>query len=516
VNNKGKDLQFQVYYEALKQREIEILELIGEGSSNGEIANKLHLTQGTVKWYNNKIFSKLGVKNRTQAIKVAIENDLMSIEKQGKKSKVEFSNNLPHPLTSYVERGNEINEIKQLLTSNRLVTLTGPGGSGKTRLALKVANEIATKYRNGVWQIELAPINDPSLMIKELANIFRVPENTNEELIETLNRFLQNENLLILMDNFEHMLDSAPIIGKILEEAPEVSFLVTSRERLSLYGEQEHPVFPLALPDLEARLSDKDILKTEAVNLFVQRARASQPNLKLNKDEIKDIVQICIRLDGLPLGIELAASQIKIFPPANLLKRLMADIGSLPPGPRNLPARQKTLNATIAWSYQLLNDDQKRVFDRHSVFSDGAIIEAIEMICDEEASKQISEIMVNLVEKNLVIATEHHSGEMRFTMLETIREYSKQMFLQNQPVEEITKRHAIYFADLAEKARPFFIDAGQRYWFIRIKAEFENIRKVLAWSFESDQNQFGLRIVVAMKNFWYFNGYPLEGIVNGR
>jgi non-specific serine/threonine protein kinase len=511
MENDGKDLQFQVYYEPLKLREIEILNLIDNGRSNGEIATQLHLTQGTVKWYNSQIFSKLGVKNRTQAVKVAQDNDLLSQSEKEERGDITINGNLPPQLTTYVERGDEFKELKQLLASNRLVTLTGPGGSGKTRLGLQVAKEIADRYSNGVWQIELAPISDPSIIVKTFANLFRVPENSEEALIDTLTRYLRDEQMLILVDNFEHMLDSAAIIGQILEAAPKVSFLITSRERLSLYGEQEHPVYPLALPDLNANLSKSDLLDIEAIDLFIQRARASQPNIKLEQKDIKDIANICIRLDGLPLAIELAASQTKIYPPKVLLKRLSADIGSLPEGPRNLPGRQKTLNSTIAWSYQLLNTDQKLVFERLSMFKGGAIIEAIEAICAETSQLSIPDTMVDLVEKNLVIPIEHQNGEIRFTMLETIREYSKKMFLQNQDVEEITNRHAGYFMELVEKASPYFVNSGQRYWFARIKSELENIRKVLGWSLEGNQIQYGFRIIVAMKQFWYFNGYALEG-----
>jgi len=511
MKTDGNDLQFQVYYESLKRREIEILKLIDSGRSNSEIAKHLHLTQGTVKWYNNQIFSKLGVKNRTEAVKVAQDNNLLENSEQEEAQHSAIHGNLPPQLTTYVERGDEIRELKQLLASNRLVTLTGPGGSGKTRLGLKVANEIANKYRNGVWQIELAPISDPSVFVKTFATLFRLPENSEEDLIDTLTRYLRDEHMLILIDNFEHLLDSASIIAEILKAAPKVSFLVTSRERLSLYGEQEHPVYPLALPDMKANLSKIELEKTEAINLFVQRAKSSHPKMKLDANDMKEIAQICIRLDGLPLAIELAASQVRIYPPKALLKRLTADIGLLPDGPRNLPDRQKTLESTIDWSYQLLDADQKKIFDRLSIFRDGAIIEAIEVICAESSHKPIPEIMVDLVEKNLVIPIEQQNGEIRFNMLETIREFSKKMFNQNQDVEDIGARHAEYFTDLVESASPYFIKSGQRYWFARIKSELGNIRKVLDWSLDGIQIQYGFRAIVALKHFWYLNGYPLEG-----
>lgn len=505
------ELQVQLLFDPLKPREIEILGLLSEGLSNGEIAQSLHLTAGTVKWYNSQIFSKLMVKNRTQASKIAQEHDLLNGSIGNHHNSTKKLNNLPVHMTSYVQRGQEVNEIKQLIVSNRLVTLTGPGGSGKTRLALKVANDLLDNFKDGVWQVELAAVNDPALVVNTFANLFRVNPNSDEPLLDTLKGYLHNEQLLIIVDNFEHLLEAAPIISEILEAAPDVKILTTSRERLNLYGEQEFPVQSLALPDLQSNDDSKTLLQYEAIDLFIQRARSALPKFSLDEEQIKAVAKICVRLDGLPLAIELAASLVKIYPPAILAERLEDDMGVLPSGPRDVPARQQTLTATIEWSYNLLDQDQKMVFDRLAVFKGGAIVEAIEEICADRITSDIGEILLALVNKNLLIAREYHNGELRFVMLETILDYSKTCFIQNQPVEEIAHKHAAYFTNVAEAAYKHFVHPNQKYWFTRMRAEHENIHSALAWSLSGNFPEYGLRMSAAMIYYWGYNGYPLEG-----
>lgn len=505
------ELQVQLLFDPLKPREIEILGLLTEGLSNNEIAQSLHLTPGTVKWYNSQIFSKLMVKNRTQASKIAQDHDLLNESIGVAIKSTKKLNNLPVHMTSYVQRGQEIKEIKQLLASNRLVTLTGPGGSGKTRLALKVSTDLLDTFQDGVWQVELAAVNDPALVVNVFANLFRVNQNSDEPLLDTLKGYLSNEQLLIIVDNFEHLLEAAPMINEILEAAPDVKILTTSRERLNLYGEQEFPVHPLGLPDLQSDDDSKTLLKYEAIDLFMQRARAALPDFSLDDEEIKAVARICVRLDGLPLAIELAASLVKIYPPAILAERLEEDMGVLPSGPRDVPARQQTLTATIEWSYNLLNADEKLVFDRLAVFRGGAIIEAIEEVCADGLSCDISEVLLALVNKNLLIPRENHNGELRFVMLETILDFCKSCFAENQPTEEINQKHAAYFTLVAEEAYRHFVHPKQTYWFTRMRAEHENLRAVLNWSLNGSQPEFGLRLCASMIYYWGYNGYPAEG-----
>ena len=311
------------WVEPLNPRELEVVGLISDGLSNNEIALTLHLSLDTVKWYNKLIFSKLGVKNRTQAAKKAETIDLQKSEIGTEKEyTVQWSSNLPAQLTSYVGRKNEVSELKELLKHNRMVTLTGSGGSGKTRLALKVADDLGEYFRDGVWFVELAVEDDPDRLPDAISRVLKIIGGVESMSIVGLKRYLSSKHMMLILDNFEHLIAAAPMIGDLLAACPKLTVLTTSREKLHVYGEQEYAVQPLDFPKLSKNKSVKELLDYEAVRLFVDRARAAQPGFILDDDQARAITRICELLDGLPLAIELCAPQVKISSLKGIVERL--------------------------------------------------------------------------------------------------------------------------------------------------------------------------------------------------
>lgn len=502
----------QTWIEPLSEREIEIVGLISEGLSNREISRELNLSVETIKWYNKQIYEKLGVSRRLQAVRKAEEMGLL-----GGKSAPRWRHdgpsrgNLPTPISSFVGREPEMEEIRGLLKSSRLVVLTGPGGSGKTRLALEVGRELVDAYRDGVWFVELGSISDPTLVAGSIAEDLDAnvgPERAPEE---TVRRFLVDKHLLLILDNLEHLLEAAPLIGDLLSEAPKLSILATSRERLHISGEQEYPVQPLRAPELEADETQEDWLDYESVDLFFQRARSAQPAFSLEEGQAAAVARICAALDGLPLAIELAASQVKTIPPTVLVERLAGGLEALPTGPRDLPERQRTLRATINWSYELLKPGEKKLLVRMAVFRGGSTLKGIRYVCSQGFGGHLMNLLSGLVEKSLVIPREGPDGEIRFTMLETIRAFARERLANAGELAATRQRHAAYFAQMVTEAAAEMRSARQQYWFRRLRAEQDNLRSVLSWSLGGAVPEFGLRIAAGMMDYWYYNGRTAEG-----
>jgi predicted ATPase/DNA-binding CsgD family transcriptional regulator len=507
------DLQTQNWIEPFNSREIEILSLISDGLSNREISQKLMLSPETVKWYNKQIFSKLGVSSRTQAVNLANKFGLLNGQiPPTSEAGMPTRSNLPAQLTSFVGRSAELAEVKQMLKSSRLVTLTGAGGSGKTRLALQVASSLVEAYRDGVWMVELATISEPALVSNAIAQALKVNPVQEAILADVLERFLARKHLMLLLDNFEHLLEATPMVGRLLAAAPQLTVLATSRERLHLYGEQEYSVQPLRVPEIAHKRTREHLLSNEAIILFLQRARAARPRLEVDDDELQAVARICVRLDGLPLALELAASQVKIIPPSILLQRLEDRLGSLPDGPRDLPERQRTLRRTIEWSENLMSAAEKTVFAQLGVFIGGGTLDAIEHVCGHAITGNMMDLMTSLVDKNFIITRESHDGEVRFLMLETIHEYARWRLLTSGDVEEVHRRHAAFYTDLAVRAGNDFRGARQVYWSNRLRAEQDNLRAVLTWSLGGKENTYGLRLVAALSDYWYYNGFAAEGL----
>ena len=501
----------QSWHEPLGEREQQILGLISDGLSNREIAQKLSLSLDTIKWYNKQLFSKLGVSSRTQAAATARQYGLLDMPAPSRaENKARSLHNLPHIPTSFIGRESELAEIKRLLQASHLVVLTGAGGSGKTRLALQAAYELVDYYPDGVWLVELAPLSDPSLVPNAIADVLRVNQSGEAPLTANIQHFLRSRRMLLVLDNFEHLPEASSIVGELIASAPQISILVTSRERLHVYGEQEYLVQPLDLPDLEGDVPLDLFLGIESVSLFVERARAVKQELVLQPEDTAAVARMCVHLDGLPLALELAASCVKILPLAALAERLDGRLSMLTGGPRDLPARQRTLRNTIDWSYNLLDEAERILFSRLSVFRGGGSLDAVEGVCADGLPGDLIAVLSSLVDKSLVRTREGADGELRFEMLETIREYALERLVASGEMDSFNRKHADYFAGLSKRAAREIRYARQRYWFARLRSEYDNLRTALAWSLDGPEVEPGLRITAALSDYWYYVGHHIE------
>ena len=494
--------------DTLTERERDISRLIVDGLSNHEIAQELVLTHGTIKWYCGQIYSKLGVSNRAEAIK-SIQT-LRITENSASESLSSGKTRLPTPLTPFIGRQREMGEIRHLLKTNRLLTLTGVGGTGKTRLALVVAAETADDFADGVTFVDLAPLSDAAQVAKAIAYTLGVVENPNEALVETLKRALAGQEHLLLIDNFEHVIESAPMIPQLLASAPRVKMLITSREALRISGEQEYAIPPLTLPSVQAD-SVHNIHASEAMALFTQRVRLIRSDFELTDDNMQAVAEVCVRLDGLPLAIELAAARCKMLSPQAMLARLGNRLNTLTSGSRDAPARQQTLRSTIEWSYNLLDEGEKMLFARLAVFRGGLSLEAIEAVCGDGLPIDVFNGLASLVDKNLLQQKEDATGEPRFVMLETLHEFAWEQLNESGEADTAQKRHAEYFVALAERAEPELHRADQLLWLERLDQEHDNLRAALEWSLTSAETELALRFVGALGWFWHMHSHAIEG-----
>ena len=501
--------------DTLTPRELEILRLVALGLSNRDIAEDLVVAPETVRWYTKQIYSKLGVHGRVPALVRAQKLGLLA-EQSASATDTPPSqhlpvHNLPVPLTPLIGRSGAIAEVKHLLQGSRLLTLTGVGGTGKTRLALQVASAVIDDFADGVYFVDLAPVTDPALVAKAVAAALGIIENPHESLADTLYRVLGKRGLLLVMDNFEHVLDAAWLVSGLLAATLRMKVLVTSREALHLSGEQEYPVPPLSLPSAEV-VSIQDVTASEAGSLFVQRVQMKLPRFAINADNAPAVAQICARLDGLPLAIELAAARCKVLAPRALLDRLDSRLTALAGGSRDAPARQQTLRETIDWSFNLLDEDEKTLFARLAVFRGGRSLEAIEAVCGQNLSIDVLDGLTSLVDKSLVQQKATLGGEPRFVMLETIQEYAGERLEASRETEAIRRHHAEYFTNLAERAEPELRLAHQKHWFQLLDIEQENMRAVLVWSLGGGDVTFGVRLAGALYLLWYAYGHHVGGL----
>ena len=499
--------------EPLTLREREILDLLADGLTNREIADRLYLSHETIKWYNKQLYGKLGVSNRTQA--AAKAQELAQEESQEPASARQSSHpkhNLPAPLTSFVGRQRELDEVESLLEESRLLTLTGPAGTGKTRLALQVAAQVAEGFADGVTLVELAPLKDPALVADTVARALGLTNTTEQTITKVLANYLENKELLLVLDNFEHLLEAAPLASDLLSAASNLRILTTSREALGLYGEQEYPVPPLGLPDLGDPVLPSALKDHESVALFMQRAQAVVPNFALSDEDAPSVAEICVRLDGLPLAIELAAARVKLFGPQALLSQIESRFTTLGDGPRGLSERQRTLRGAIDWSYELLDDPEKKLFTRLSVFQGGRTIEAVEQVCCDDLPIDVLDGLESLWNKNLLRLEEGPEGEPRFTMLETIHEYALERLREGGEAENMHRRHAEYFTALAEQAEPHTRGGREQMrWLRRLEADHDNLRAMYRWSIKSDEVEMELRLAGSLGHFWWRQGHFAEG-----
>jgi predicted ATPase/DNA-binding CsgD family transcriptional regulator/Tfp pilus assembly protein PilF len=423
-----------------------------------------------------------------------------------------MNTNLSVPLTSFIGRGREMADVKRLLESHRLATLTGTGGTGKTRLALQVGAELLDAFKNGVFFVALAALTDPALVVSAIAHTLGVRESGGQPLMQTLTDYLQSKQLLLVLDNFEHLLAAAPVVNELLAPAPQLKVLVTSRAPLHLSGEREYPVPPLALPDPKQLPPLESLSQYAALELFIQRAQAVKPDFSLTHQNADAVVEICYRLDGLPLAIELAAARVKMLTPEAMLARLASRLKLLTGGARDLPARQQTLRNTIEWSYNLLNASEQQLFRRLALFAGGFSLAAAEAVCNAGADLQLDlfEGSASLLDKSLLQHSEL-GAEPRYAMLETIREYALQSLNASGEADAMRRRHAEYYLRLAESAAPALKGPQQLAWLNRLETELDNLRAALGWALQSGEVERGLRAASALRAFWSARAHLSEG-----
>lgn len=421
-------------------------------------------------------------------------------------------NNLPRQITTLVGRERAIADLVDMLSRRNvaLVTLTGPGGTGKTRLGLQVGADLLDAFPDGVWFVDLAALTEPGLVISTIAQTLGVKEAGQQPILNTLKSYLKEKHLLLLLDNFEQVVEAAGSVSQIILSCAHIKVIVTSRIPLRIRGEKEYPVSPLALPDPGRLPAAERLAEYDAIKLFVDRATEVKPNFQLGHVNATAIAEICARLDGLPLAIELAAARIRVFTPQDLLSRLTNRMKMLTGGARDLPARQQTIRNTIEWSYDLLSDGEKQLFRRMAVFQGGRTLEALEAVCNAEGDLPVDVLdgVESLVSKSLLRQGEGAGGEARFAMLETIHEYAREKLAESGETDTLQHEHAAYFMAKVEEAEPHLRGAKQREWHQRLDEEHDNVRAALDWAElkgsegNAEAINIGLRITGVMGRFW--------------
>lgn len=414
---------------------------------------------------------------------------------------------LPLQLTPLIGREAQVKEVAGLLHKPdvRLTTLTGVGGTGKTRLALQVASTLSDEYEQGVHFVDLSAISDPAGVAQAIANTLDLTASRQDDPHLLLTNYLAGRHLLLVLDNFEQIMASAPLISDLLLGAPRLQILVTSRELLRLSGEHEYPVPPLALPTSRSVTSPDDLLAYEAIALFVDRARSVRHDFRLDERNADAVVAICRRLDGLPLAIELAAARVRLFTPQALLNRLEARLKTLRGGQRDLPERQQTLRGAIDWSYDLLEPEEQKLFWRLAVFSGGFGLDTAEAICGPGLDLDVIDGVESLLNKSLLRRIESDSDSPRFTMLETIGEYARERLAESGESEDLRNRHAGYYFELAEGLRDKLRTHPQLEWYRLLHTDEGNFRAALAYLFDCADNARAIGMTAELSEYWLYS-----------
>jgi predicted ATPase/class 3 adenylate cyclase len=421
--------------------------------------------------------------------------------------------NLPPQRTSFVGRDRELAEITKLLETARLLTLTGPGGTGKTRLAIEVAAGLLDRFADGVFFADLSAITDPALVPSEIAAVLVVRETSGRELPSVLAEHLRDRAVLLVLDNVEHLIEAAPMAARLLDAAPRLRVMATSRIPLHLSGEQEYHVRPLALPEADQVEDLARLNSCESVMLFAERAAAVLPGFRITEQTAPAVAEIVARLDGLPLALELAASRVKLLSPGALAGRLEQRLPLLTGGARDLPQRQRTLRGAIEWSHDLLGAKEQQLFARLAVFAGGWELDAAEAVCGPGLDLDVFDGLTSLVDSSLVRRRDSPDGDVRFRMLETIREFASGRLVASGEEEDVRRRHAEFVRDLAEEAEPHLTGERQAQWMLRLELEHDNIRAALDWAEHTGQLETALRTASAVWRFWQQRGHLTEGRV---
>jgi predicted ATPase/DNA-binding CsgD family transcriptional regulator len=422
--------------------------------------------------------------------------------------------NLPSELSSFVGREKELTGVKRLLENTRLLTLTGAGGCGKTRLALTAVSEVVERFEDGVWLVELAPLADPSLVPQAVSSTLGVREQTGRSTTETLSGYLRSKKMLLVLDNCEHLIGAcAELAEALLRSCSELRILVTSRESLGITGEVAWPVPPLSLPDIRRLPDVESPLRYESARLFVERAVAVKPTFELTERNVLPVVQICYRLDGIPLALELAAARTRVLSVDEISERLDDRFRLLTAGGRTVMSRHKTLRATMDWSHELLPEQERNLFQRLSVFAGGFTLGAAEAVCAREGLEWdgVLGLLSRLVDKSLVTVREN-GGQTRYHLLETVRQYGREKLDGSGEGAEVGLRHAAFFVGLAEEAERELDGPDQTRRLAFLEADHDNFRAALSWSLgEEGDVGLGVRLAAALWPFWFARGYLSEG-----
>ena len=421
-------------------------------------------------------------------------------------------NNLPTQLTSFIGRDDQVREATQLLARARLLTLTGPGGTGKTRLSLQIAATVVDRFPDGVYFVPLSAIHDPELVPSAIAQALSISTTGSRRPIDALLDHLREKQTLLVLDNFEQVLDAAPVVSQLLEGSAGLRVLVSSRAVLRVSGEQEFPVPPLGLPDLKALPGLAALSQFEAVRLFIERAVAVKPDFQATNENAPAIAGICERVDGLPLAIELAAARVKLFSPQALLSRLEKSLSALGSGTRDAPARQQTLRGAILWSYDMLDPGQRRLLARVSVFARGGNLEQLELVCGpaEDVGGEVLDALDQLADQSLLRRLPDFD-EPRFLMLQTIRDFATERLEESGEAQLIRDRHLTAFIALAQQAQPELFGPHRKEWLDRLEEDHDNFRAALEWSVASGNAQLAMSLSGSFWRFWQMRGHIHEG-----
>jgi predicted ATPase/DNA-binding CsgD family transcriptional regulator len=501
-----KSREVEPALEALTRREREVLALLAQGYAAREIAQELTLAVSSVKWHLQHIYGKLGANSKRQAIARARALGLLAANGAAPEAPRAPTHNLPLQVTRFFGREHDLISIEERLAEWRLVTLTGPGGVGKTRLALRAAEALQGNFTDGAWLVELAPLADASLVAQAVAAALSVREVPGRPALESVTAFLREREAVLVLDNCEHLLDAcARLAEALLRMCPRVRILATSREALAIAGEAVYPVASLAFPDPERLPSLAHVDAYDAVKLFVDRARAVSPSYRVAAQNAAALARICQRLDGLPLAIEMAAARVHTLSAEELAGRLEDAFRVLTGGSRTALPRHQTLRATLDWSYELLIDAERLLFQRLGLFAGGCTLEAVETICsgDGLTPEQVLELLAALVAKSMVIAERRPGAAARYRLLEMVRQYAVEKLEAAGEGRRGRTRHRDYYLAFAETNAPQLglPDRGQRAR--KLQTERENLRRALEWSFSDlAAVDAGPRLIIAMFGLW--------------